>query len=148
MSACQVPFANPRATRSNNAAPYTPSIEVPESVIARAATLGVPVETLVTQALEEITREPILPGFVPLGKPTHTPAEAGELIRLIASRHSLGGLSIKNLINEGRRIKVAFILDASAALPWCFRDEATPNRLPAQSCDCERTDRCSGTLAA
>jgi hypothetical protein len=47
--------------------------------------------------------EPIPPGFVRLGFPTMTRAEATASIREIQKNHTLGELNIKELIEEGRR---------------------------------------------
>ncbi len=85
----------------------TLTIEVPERVVAKAAELGVPVETLVSRALDGIGEEPIPQGFRLLRgdePPSMTPKEATAGIREIQSRHTLGGLKIKDLIEEGRRI--------------------------------------------
>jgi hypothetical protein len=79
------------------------TIEIPEKLIKRAEELGVPVRTLVDQALNQMIEEPIPPGFVPLGVPTMTRAEAAASIREIQKNHTLGGLNIKELIEEGRR---------------------------------------------
>lgn len=79
------------------------TIDIPANVIQRAADLGLPVETLVSQALREIAEEPIPEGFVRLGTPTRTRAEATASIREIQRTHTLGGLKIKDLIEEGRR---------------------------------------------
>jgi hypothetical protein len=82
----------------------TVTVEVPERVVERAAELGVPVDELVQQAIGRIAPEPLPAGFVRLGKPFATAAEAGAAIRGIASRNTLGGLKIKDLIEEGRRL--------------------------------------------
>jgi hypothetical protein len=116
------------------------TIEIPDKLIQRAAELGVPVKSLVSQALEQISaappapskaeniadllampegsdidfdpprlqgpfyaEEPIPPGFVRLGVPTMTREEATASIREIQKNHTLGGLKIKDLIEEGRR---------------------------------------------
>ncbi len=82
------------------------TIEVPERVVARAAELGVPVETLVSQALEGIGEEALPPGFRWLRgdePPSMTVEEATAKIREIQSRSTLGGVKIKDLIEEGRR---------------------------------------------
>jgi hypothetical protein len=115
------------------------TIEIPERLVKRAEELGLPVKTLVDQALNLIADapvgskatsivdliavpeddeidfdpprfgeairgdEPIPPGFVRLGVPTMTRAEATASIREIQRTHTLGGLSIRELINEGRR---------------------------------------------
>jgi hypothetical protein len=79
------------------------TIEVPEKLIKRAEELGVPVRTLVDQALNQMIEQPIPPGFVRLGIPTMTRAEAKAAILEIQRTHTLGGLNIKELIEEGRR---------------------------------------------
>jgi hypothetical protein len=48
--------------------------------------------------------EPLPEGFVRLGPRTGTPQEAGQAIREIARTHTLGGVKIKDLIEEGRRL--------------------------------------------
>jgi hypothetical protein len=80
------------------------TVDIPEKVVQQAAKLGMPVDQLVSQAIDKIGEEPVPPGFVRLGTPTRTPAEAAASIREIASRHTLGGLNIKELIEEGRRL--------------------------------------------
>jgi hypothetical protein len=79
------------------------TIDVPEKVVERAAALGLPVSALVSQALDQIVDEPIPPGFVRLGVPTMTRAEATASLLEIQRTHTLGGLKIKDLIEEGRR---------------------------------------------
>ena len=79
------------------------TIKIPERVIERANALGVPVNALVDQALNQIGEEPIPPGFVRLGVPTMTRLEAKAAILEIQRTHTLGGLNIKELIEEGRR---------------------------------------------
>jgi hypothetical protein len=81
----------------------TLTVDIPGKVIQHAAETGVPVEQLVSRAIDEIAEEPLPPGFVRIGYSRKTPAEAGASIREIASRNTLGGLNIKDLINEGRR---------------------------------------------
>jgi hypothetical protein len=79
------------------------TIDIPEKVVERAASLGVPVDKLVAEAINGIGEEPLPPGFVRLGTSPLNPAQATAMIREIASRHTLGGLKIKDLIEEGRR---------------------------------------------
>lgn len=79
------------------------TIDVPEKVVQRAEELGVPVEQFVSQVLDENAGEDAPPGFIRFGRSTMTPEEAGARIREFASRHTLGGLKIKDLIEEGRR---------------------------------------------
>jgi hypothetical protein len=80
------------------------TIEIPDNVIQRAEALGLPVSTLVSQALDQIVEEPVPPGFVRLGKSSMTRAEATASILEIQRTHTLGGLKIKDLIEEGRRL--------------------------------------------
>jgi len=79
------------------------TIDIPEKLLARAEVLGRPVAELVSQAIDDIVEGPLPPGFVRLGTSTKTPAEAAADIRDIASRHTLRGIKIKDLIEEGRR---------------------------------------------
>ena len=79
------------------------TIDNPEKVIERAAALGLPVSTLVSQALEQIVEETLPSGFVRLGTSSKTRAEATESILEIQRTHTLGGLKIKDLIEDGRR---------------------------------------------
>ena len=80
------------------------TIEVPEQLVERAAELGIPVRVLIDRALEEIARGPVPEGFVRLGPATMTPKEATAGILEIQRKHTLGGLKIKDLIEEGRRL--------------------------------------------
>jgi len=79
------------------------TIEIPEKLVARAAELGLPVRTLVDQVLNQIVEEPIPAGFVRLGVPTMTRAEARAAILEIQRTHTLDVLKIRDLIDEGRR---------------------------------------------
>ena len=79
------------------------TIEIPEKLVARAAELGLPVRTLVDQVLNQIDEEPIPAGFVRLGVPTMTRAEARAAILEIQRTHTLDVLKIRDLIDEGRR---------------------------------------------
>ena len=79
-------------------------IDVPEKVVERAAELGLPISTFVSRLIEQAVDEPIPPGFVRLGTPTMTREEATEAILEIQRTHTLGGLKIKDLIEEGRRL--------------------------------------------
>jgi hypothetical protein len=81
----------------------TLTIEIPETVVKRAASLGVSVDTLVSQAVSDIGREPAPQGFRYLGPATMTPAEAGARMRELRKNYTLGGISPKELIEEGRR---------------------------------------------
>ncbi len=81
----------------------TLTIEVPERVVERAAELGVPVDALVAQAFDVIVPTALPAGFERLEGASSSAAEAGAAIRQIASRNTLGGIKIKELIEEGRR---------------------------------------------
>lgn len=80
------------------------TIDIPDKAIKLAAEQGVPVEQFVSQELERIWEEPIPEGFVRLGTSTKTLAEATASILDIQKRNTLGGLKIKDLIEEGRRL--------------------------------------------
>lgn len=79
------------------------TIDIPDKVVERAAALGLPVTTLVSQALNEIGEDPLPEGFVRLGTSPIDPTEATRIIRELSSHYTLGGLKIKDLIEEGRR---------------------------------------------
>jgi hypothetical protein len=87
------------------------TIEVPEEVVERAAQLDLPVEAFVRNALAAAVQSPSArndshDGFSVTGE--HSTAadrhRATESIREIARQHTLGGLKIKDLIEEGRRL--------------------------------------------
>jgi hypothetical protein len=61
------------------------------------------IDRMLSFANNQVGEEPIPPGFVRLGVPTMTRAEAAASIREIQKNHTLGGLKIKDLIEEGRR---------------------------------------------
>jgi hypothetical protein len=82
------------------------TIDIPEKIVKHAQQLGVPVNDLVLQAIDQIGEETQLPESVRLGSSNTTQADrdaAGAAIREIASRNTLGGLKIKDLILEGRK---------------------------------------------
>jgi hypothetical protein len=93
------------------------TIDIPDRVVAQAAAQGKSVAELVSDALDHIPGPPPVPteaskglprgtpppGFVWLGPPKGTPEDAAAAIRQIASQNTLGGLKIKNLIEEDRR---------------------------------------------
>ena len=90
----------------------TLTIEIPENVVRRAELEGRPVAELIEEAVYtldrepnefEIRRGPPTPGFRWLGTPTMSPEEAGVRIRELASKSTLEGLKIKDLIEEDRR---------------------------------------------
>lgn len=82
----------------------TLTIDIPTKLIERAAELGMPIESFIQQALDELSQEPVPDGFKRLGTPNMSLEEAGATIRSIQQTHTLGGHNIKDLIDEGRRI--------------------------------------------
>jgi hypothetical protein len=76
------------------------TIDIPEKAVAEAESRGIAVEALIREKFEA-THFP--PGFVQLGSPTMSPAEATARIRELQQRYTLGGITIKELIEEGRR---------------------------------------------
>ncbi len=85
------------------------TIDVPEKIVRDAQASGISVEQQL-ERLAQREREPDLSGLVPVGRQYSSleeaaaaRKEAGERMREIASRNTLGGLSIKELINEGRK---------------------------------------------
>lgn len=80
------------------------TIDIPETVIERAASRGVPVSALIAEAVASLMDESIPAGFVRLGTSSMTREEATEALLEIQRTHTLGGISIKALIEEGRRL--------------------------------------------
>ena len=89
----------------------TLTVEIPDKVVKHAQQVGRPVEDLVTQAIDQIAetsptedrRGPPPEGFMWLGRAIRTREEAAASIRDIASRSTLGGLKVRDLIEEERR---------------------------------------------
>ena len=67
-----------------------------EALLQQLAHSGSP-EEIVERALELLAAEQ------PIAKKRMTPAEAVERILQLRERNTLGGISIKELINEGRK---------------------------------------------
>ena len=67
-----------------------------EALLQRLAHLGSP-EEVVARALDLLAAEQ------PLSKKQMTPAEAVDRIRQLRERNTLGGVSIRELINAGRK---------------------------------------------
>jgi hypothetical protein len=95
------------------------TVDIPEKLVAKAAALGMPLDEFVLRTLHdaedgpltvnqedhaEFYRKPLPSGFAYLGPKTRTREQAAASIREIASRSTLGGLKIKDLIEEGRRV--------------------------------------------
>lgn len=78
------------------------TIDIPEEVVARAKADGLTVEEYVLRRVEPDSGG-VRPGFVRFGPGSKTPEEAGADILELQKRTTLGGLKIKDLINEGRR---------------------------------------------
>lgn len=79
------------------------TIDIPEKLVAHATAVGRPVSELVSQAIGNIVDAPLPAGFARLGTSTKSRAEAAADIRDIAAKHTLRGIKIRDLIEEGRR---------------------------------------------
>ena len=79
------------------------SIDVPETVIERAAELGLPLTSFVLKTLEEATRQRSMTQNSIEDASSVRRARATQSIREITARNTLGDLCIKELIEEGRR---------------------------------------------
>ena len=85
------------------------TIDVPEKIVRDAQASGISVEQML-QRLAQQEGQPDLDGLIPIGRKFDTPEEArqareraAQSMREIASRNTLGGIRIKDLINEGRK---------------------------------------------
>ena len=79
------------------------SIDVPETVVERAAELGLPLVSFVLKTLEEATRQRSIAHDSVEEAASLRRARATKSIREIAARNTLEDLCIKDLIEEGRR---------------------------------------------
>jgi hypothetical protein len=79
------------------------TLDVSERVAARAESEGVSLETFIQRAAERAaTQDPELDLHrIPPGP--YTPEEAGRNIRELRKKNLLGGLKIKDLIDDGRK---------------------------------------------
>lgn len=81
------------------------TIDIPETVAHKAEAAGLDL----TSYLQRLIEKDALPypedsaRFVRFGPGTKTPAEAGADILEMQKRYTLGGIKIKDLIDEGRR---------------------------------------------
>jgi hypothetical protein len=80
------------------------TIDIPEIVLERAAALGTSVSSLVSEALINLSQQARPAGFVRLGTSSMTREQATAALLDIQRSHTLGGISIKSLIEEGRRL--------------------------------------------
>lgn len=85
------------------------TIDVPDQIVRAAEVHGITVEQEL-QRLAKPQTEPDLTGLKPWGVTHESPEIAAEArrratdsIREIASRNTLGGLNIEDLVNEGRK---------------------------------------------
>ncbi|HEX3967280.1 MAG TPA: hypothetical protein VHW70_04895 [Edaphobacter sp.] len=80
-------------------------IDIPDEIASKARAEGLAVETYVRRIVEQASEISSARRYewVRFGTPTKTPAEAAESIRQIASRNTLGGLKIKDLMHEGHK---------------------------------------------
>ena len=79
------------------------SIDIPETVMKRAAELGLPLTSFVLKTLEEATRQRSIAQDSIEEAASLRRARATQSIREIAARNTLGDLCVKDLIEEGRR---------------------------------------------
>ena len=77
------------------------TIDIPEKAVAEARSRSIAVEALIREKFE--AAEPGRPGFKPFGSPTMSPAEAAAGIRELQQRYTLDGITVKELLEEGRR---------------------------------------------
>ena len=72
------------------------TIDVPEVAVREAALQGKSVETLLRERFS-------LPDLFPIGRSGRDPELAAQAIERLSERHTLAGLELSELINEGRR---------------------------------------------
>jgi hypothetical protein len=78
------------------------TLELPDEVAAAAQAKGLAVEVFVREIVDEkldLQRR----GLVRFGPGPYTPEQAGRNIRELSKGLTLGGIKIKDLINEGRK---------------------------------------------
>lgn len=97
----------------------TLTVEIPEKVVQHADAIGRPVAELVSAAIDhivetpipaddqpnewEIRRGPPSPGFQWAGRPTMSPESVVAELKELASRSTLGGITVRELLEEDRR---------------------------------------------
>lgn len=79
------------------------TIDIPDAAVKEAESRGIQVEELLREKFTTHVEERILPGSRPFGNGTRTPAEAGASICKNRKRYTLGDITIRELIDEGRR---------------------------------------------
>lgn len=80
----------------------TITVSIPDQLASRAVQSGMSVEKYVEKLLASVPYEAEQP-FVRFGPGPLTPEQAADDIRELRKGVTLGGLSIKDLINEGRK---------------------------------------------
>jgi hypothetical protein len=81
------------------------TLEIPDELATEAENRGVSVESYVKE-LVDVARKPrpeIKWRSLSLGPGPYTPEEAVRNIRELRKKNTLGGLKIRDLINEGRK---------------------------------------------
>ena len=81
----------------------TIAVTVPDELAEQAQAAGVSIESYIERLLQQQTKRRENPKWVRLGPGLRTPAEAVADIRELRKGVTLGGLKIKDLINEGRK---------------------------------------------
>jgi hypothetical protein len=81
------------------------TIDIPETLAHKAEAAGVDVPTYLQRLIERDVLSESAEGtrLVRFGPGPKTPAEAGADILEMQKRYTLGGIKIKDLIEEGRR---------------------------------------------
>jgi hypothetical protein len=77
------------------------TVNISEEAAAKARALGIGIEEYLERLVASDASVSVHVG--PFGSALYTPAEAVDRIRELRKGLSLGGLKIKDLINEGRR---------------------------------------------
>jgi len=80
-------------------------VDISEKIVEQAESRGLRIETYVKQIVDQAAESDPAHryGWTRFGTPGKAPSEAAESIRQIASRNTLGGLKIKDLIHEGHK---------------------------------------------
>jgi hypothetical protein len=84
------------------------TIDVPESIAARAQACGLPLENYIQQVLEhdiasQQDQTPAASRWIRFGSQEHSPQEAADRILALQKGTRLGGLKIKDLIHEDHK---------------------------------------------
>ncbi len=79
------------------------TLDIPDKILQEAEARGVSVESYLQDAFADDAETGPMPGFTRIAGLRGNPKAAAASIREIASRNTLGGLKIKDLVNEGRK---------------------------------------------